>query len=410
VALLAKRGGCTYETKARVAASRTRPREAVRFVIVYDDRAEDKGRLIEMMPRGGGGDHDLHKEVGLVFVSYESGVELRELLSTQPDQTRQLGGPRILIDGSDSWLFPPMDQSAAGLAFMLILLGCFCSMSLFVNTRLASGTSSLAAGVDRTFMLGPGGRAREGTGGGRGARAERLRLLTLEEVETLPTREYSAPTTPQGLEMHDKSMRPHLTDEEGDDGDGDAAAQRHADLDDEDAARAGGLCETLLPSLRKPDPYLDQNTCSICLDEYEPGEEIRVLPCNHTFHSQCIFPWLTERSPTCPLCKAMFEAVQYDDEEEEEADGGPNEAVDAQGDVERPTARASATAQEGTVAPPEDQDPPEDVRVASRPRGSLRGRLRDLFGRAPEESAALSAALEETLLADDGSVEHENVV
>lgn len=75
-------------------------------------------------------------------------------------------------------------------------------------------------------------------------------------------------------------------------------------------------------------PYFDHNLCSICLEEYEPGEQIRVLPCQHTYHSNCIFPWLTERSPTCPLCKAMFEAVQYEEDEEQ------RRAEEEEGDAE----------------------------------------------------------------------------
>jgi hypothetical protein len=46
-------------------------------------------------------------------------------------------------------------------------------------------------------------------------------------------------------------------------------------------------------------------TCSICIDEFEVGERIRLLPrCKHAFHTECIMPWLTERQGCCPLCKA----------------------------------------------------------------------------------------------------------
>ena len=43
-------------------------------------------------------------------------------------------------------------------------------------------------------------------------------------------------------------------------------------------------------------------SCSVCLDEFEPDESVRqLLPCNHLFHSECITPWLTQRSGNCPL-------------------------------------------------------------------------------------------------------------
>ena len=78
VALLAKRGQCTYETKARVASTLTSPHGVVRFVIVYDDKMEDGEHLITMMPRDGQQQdearRDLYEELGLVFVSYESGM------------------------------------------------------------------------------------------------------------------------------------------------------------------------------------------------------------------------------------------------------------------------------------------------------------------------------------------------
>lgn len=41
--------------------------------------------------------------------------------------------------------------------------------------------------------------------------------------------------------------------------------------------------------------------CPICTDEFTVGEDVRVLPCNHKFHPQCIDPWLVNVSGTCPL-------------------------------------------------------------------------------------------------------------
>ncbi|KAL2342673.1 hypothetical protein Fmac_003958 [Flemingia macrophylla] len=45
------------------------------------------------------------------------------------------------------------------------------------------------------------------------------------------------------------------------------------------------------------------NTCAICLCEYEPKETLRSIPeCNHYFHADCIDEWL-RLNATCPLCR-----------------------------------------------------------------------------------------------------------
>ena len=49
-------------------------------------------------------------------------------------------------------------------------------------------------------------------------------------------------------------------------------------------------------------PRVDLLTCSICLEEYEEGDEVRRLPCWHAFHAQCIDRWLTHHVE-CPVCK-----------------------------------------------------------------------------------------------------------
>jgi hypothetical protein len=43
--------------------------------------------------------------------------------------------------------------------------------------------------------------------------------------------------------------------------------------------------------------------CTVCLDEYEEGDEIRELECEHAFHKKCIDEWLTTKRACCPCCK-----------------------------------------------------------------------------------------------------------
>ncbi|CAH0487837.1 unnamed protein product [Peronospora farinosa] len=47
----------------------------------------------------------------------------------------------------------------------------------------------------------------------------------------------------------------------------------------------------------------DAEICPICLDEFEDGADVKVLPCQHFFHVDCINPWLGGQSGRCPLCK-----------------------------------------------------------------------------------------------------------
>ncbi|KAJ9172655.1 hypothetical protein P3X46_015869 [Hevea brasiliensis] len=44
-------------------------------------------------------------------------------------------------------------------------------------------------------------------------------------------------------------------------------------------------------------------TCAICLEDYKDGEILKVLPCQHEFHSSCVDSWLSKWGTSCPVCK-----------------------------------------------------------------------------------------------------------
>ncbi|XP_029423188.1 RING finger protein 215 isoform X2 [Nannospalax galili] len=60
-------------------------------------------------------------------------------------------------------------------------------------------------------------------------------------------------------------------------------------------------------------PEPDTETCAICLDYYYNKQWLRVLPCKHEFHRDCVDPWLMLQQ-TCPLCKFNVLGNHYSDD------------------------------------------------------------------------------------------------
>ena len=69
--------------------------------------------------------------------------------------------------------------------------------------------------------------------------------------------------------------------------------------------------------------------CSICTEDFTKGEEVRVLPCNHKFHPECVDPWLLNVSGTCPLCR--IDLRPGSEQQGATTPGAPNTAQDGDG-------------------------------------------------------------------------------
>ncbi|OQS04207.1 hypothetical protein THRCLA_03545 [Thraustotheca clavata] len=48
--------------------------------------------------------------------------------------------------------------------------------------------------------------------------------------------------------------------------------------------------------------HVTNTDCAICLSDFKGADVVMQLPCSHTFHSECVLPWLKEHN-VCPSCR-----------------------------------------------------------------------------------------------------------
>ncbi|KZL84839.1 ring finger domain-containing protein [Colletotrichum incanum] len=147
----------------------------------------------------------------------------------------------------------------------------------------------------------------------------------------------------------------------------------------------------------------DENLgCSICTEDFTVGEDVRVLPCNHKFHPNCVDPWLVNVSGTCPLCRLDLRpqggAENTSDElppplelDGHESDGSSttqrrrtrlfdlNRLRNASAEERIQALRQYRTQHQGQGAPPDAADAERDERNDRSRRARLADKLRDKF-------------------------------
>ncbi len=56
----------------------------------------------------------------------------------------------------------------------------------------------------------------------------------------------------------------------------------------------------------------EDKQCTICHNEYESGEDLSILNCDHIFHTKCVEEWGLYKAE-CPLCRHKIHVIEKTD-------------------------------------------------------------------------------------------------
>jgi len=131
------------------------------------------------------------------------------------------------------------------------------------------------------------------------------RTLNLDDLAQFKTRTYAAPSRPS-MEALDASCsdfgidywRLPLP----------ASVPSEDKLHSEVHCHGAGFWRLPIPSIEDDCApthvsHEDCDVCGVCLVAFSGGDELRVLPCDHHFHRECIDHWLLNCSTACPVDK-----------------------------------------------------------------------------------------------------------
>ena len=340
IALFVSRGECSFEQKARVALAIQRNyTKDLQYIIVYNNDRQNPSDLIRM-----GADNLTLPTLGFVAVSTRAGSYTMSSIMYYADISQQ---SPYLGDNDDgggngtesNWVYPiEIEELRSGysrggtgattfyllrfiLFTMLILAPCLRAAYLWFNGggRIAFRRNNRGwiTGLEyirpAPYWFAPSAQTQD-------APQRRAQLLTQDQVLGLPEISFVK------------------TDNDDDDDDDQSTSNTSVESDavavepeivvppppTQTDEEQGQTCETPMVN-NNGDPLVTTCTmCSICIDNFEDGERIRILPkCNHGFHTDCLMPWLTERQGCCPLCKRSV--LGPDDDE---SDHGENRDVE----------------------------------------------------------------------------------
>lgn len=138
-------------------------------------------------------------------------------------------------------------------------------------------------------------------------RQSRAKGIARAMLETLPIVKFGDKESEKaaGIELGTGNTQHHENNSEGPEQprrDDSSPRAEGSPADASNAIPADAACNSANPPGKgSANPIDDGLACSVCTDDFVKGQDIRVLPCKHKFHPDCIDPWLLNVSGTCPL-------------------------------------------------------------------------------------------------------------
>jgi len=135
-----------------------------------------------------------------------------------------------------------------------------------------------------------------------------LGKLTEEQIKALPIIEYNVSDIEEiNRRYNDEKMDAQVNDNDnakvnGNNTEDDAEISSDIEAKDNEGALTDNAKNSTSRFLQNA--FSSFPMCSICIDEFDEGEKLIMLPaCAHFFHPQCISTWLKDTRSTCPLCQ-----------------------------------------------------------------------------------------------------------
>ncbi|EIW71441.1 hypothetical protein TREMEDRAFT_73304 [Tremella mesenterica DSM 1558] len=290
-----ERGGCDFATKVRAAQERGAAGVVVGDSVARLGETDEEGRMRENLITMFSPEDTMGIYIPSVFVSRASFLLFRDLLSNGTNSGRSEGkGLWIEIsEGSDEG-----SALSSLLSFALLLPSTFLLITIAIHrVRVA--------------------RQREAD------RAPPLLVLSLPERIWSPdivwekdSSSSSSPSSPLSPIQHPlipssspSSTNPDLSPPVRILSADESPLQNH-NIEMED--QVGPL--DMQPSTSKPGrkhrhkshakKYFSKDECAICMDQFEKGDVVRILPCGHVFHKNECDEWLLKWRKLCPTCRA----------------------------------------------------------------------------------------------------------
>ena len=340
VAMMVSLGGCDVHTKIDVALQLILEAEpSLKYIVFYNNDADNNDGIVSINPPESDSIPDDIERLSILSVSTSAGVNLMGLIQKYSDATNT--SSQLLVEGNEDWDLamvvqrlvnlnnapPPPSTYESGypgmngsdfywLRFVLFTL-------LIVSPCCRGGYLWWNGGGRIRFRRNDNGRiigiqyvapvsywlSSSGVQDTRSPVSDRLtpeQVMGLPEIVYRPSAETKSDANGEatgGIGLASNLEEVDIVVSSGSADDELVARQPQSPLE-----RPACVSESLqgLDEEQIMEGNFETNftTCSICIDEFEAGERLRILPrCKHVFHTQCILPWLTERQGCCPLCK-----------------------------------------------------------------------------------------------------------